>query len=218
MSSIRHLVTFPLVAALALIPAATWSRPAGIREQPEATVRSLYELVVVRRPLGISTYPQYPHVLKLYTPYISERLLHTIKMDRRCEKDWFQRTHGRDRDGSVVKPPFAWLELGLFSGAVEQSWPSQFKIERSEPREDGSTYVYVNLAEWGLDARGAAAPPNKGPPEESWDVAVRVVREGGHLAVDDVVYLKGKYVDAESSLSGYLAMGCRGPHWVGRSS
>jgi len=177
-------------------------------------VQSLYELVVARQPVGISTYGN--HFLTYFSPYLSQRLIHQIKLDRLCERDWFRQTHGRDEHGDVVKPPYAWLELGLFSGAVEQSGPARFRITRSEPREDGSKSVYVSLAEWGLDARGNLAPPNDRPPEERWDVAVRVVTEGGNPRVDDVVYLKGKYVDFESSLLGYLKMGCRGSRWVGR--
>ena len=179
-------------------------------------VQSLYKLVVARQPLGIDT----PHFLEVFAPYLSQGLIHRIKSDRLCEKDWFRRTHGQAAAPPgppvLVKPPFAWLELGLFSGSEEQSAPSQFKIQRSEPRRDGSTYVYLSLAEWGLTEKGAVAPPSESPPAQSWDVAVRVVSQGGRPVVDDVTYLKGKYVDFDSTLSGDLTMGCRGSHWVGQ--
>jgi hypothetical protein len=209
----RSLLPVALVVALVLDPTATWGRPARVHQQPEAMVQSLYRLVVARQPVGVSTYP---HFLELFGPYLSEKLTHRIKVDRLCEKDWFRQTHERDRHGNLVKPPFAWLELGLFSGSEEQSEPSQFKIRRSEPRTDGSTYVYVSLAEWGLTASGAAAPPSKSPPAQSWDVAVRVVRERGYPVVGDVIYLQGRYVESESKLSTALRMGCRGPRWVGQ--
>jgi hypothetical protein len=176
-------------------------------------VQSLYKQVVARHPLGISADRNF---LASFAPYLSERLIRKIKLDRLCEQDWYRRTHGADERGNVVKPPFAWLELGLFSGAFEQSEPVQFHITRSAPKVDGSTSVYLSLAEWGFDAQGNTAAPNNGPPEERWDIAVRVVEESGRPLVDDVVYLKGKYVDFESSLSGHLKIGCRGSHWVGR--
>jgi hypothetical protein len=42
-----------------------------------------------------------------------------------------------------------------------------------------------------------------------------VVRENGHFAVNDVIYLKDDVRDAEGRLSEALSAGCDGSHWVG---
>jgi hypothetical protein len=174
-------------------------------------VQRLYEQVVARRPLGISTTP---HFLRFFAPYLSGRLIHWIQTDRLCEKDWLRRTGGLEH-GNPIKAPFGWQELGLFSGPDEHAEPSAFQIERSEPRKDGSTLVYVKLKS---SRQTYSVDLPKGPPEKPyfWDVAVRVVRESGYPVVDDVVYLKGEAVDSESRLSQELTMGCRESHWVGR--
>jgi hypothetical protein len=214
---------WPIVAAL-LGPAQAWGLGARLHSSPEATVRALYKEVVARQPLGISTYP---HFLTVFGPYLSERLVRHIKLDRLCEQDWLRRTHGGYAPAppgppgppgppEIMKPPFAWLELGLFSGDVEQAEPASFQIKRVVHARGGATYVHVRMAEWGIAKDGGSAPPSKHPPEETWEVAVRVVNEHGRSVVDDVVYLKGKYVDFQSTMSGELVMGCRGGTWVGR--
>jgi len=49
----------------------------------------------------------------------------------------------------------------------------------------------------------------------TWRVALILVRENGHLAVDDVIFLKDSPQDVDVRLSDYLSQGCDGPHWVG---
>jgi len=103
-----------------------------------------------------------------------------------------------------LKPPFGWLESGLFSGDDEQASPRDFQIERTPSEEDGSLHVYVKLT-W-------EKPP---APKWIWQVAVIVIQEDGHFVVDDVTYLKDEARYIDSRLSDYLSEGCDGAHWVG---
>jgi hypothetical protein len=104
-----------------------------------------------------------------------------------------------------LKPGVDVVEDGLFSGGDEKAEPRTFRVERVESRKDGSSRVYVRLT-WGN-------PPDK---PLIWYVSAVVVRENGRLAVDDVLYLKTKTGDVESSLAKTLSSGCDGGHWVGR--
>jgi len=185
----------------------SWSRPSHVGESPYSTVQSLYNIVIVRTPIGISTYGN--RFLTFFAPYLSKRLINQIKTTRLCEKDW--RVRHLDH---LVKLPFAWLEFGLFSGDDDLAEVSAFHIDRQELQNDGSTYVYVRLKSR-QEIYSADLP--KSPPEKPfyWDVAVRVVKEGGNSVVDDIIYLKGQVVDSESRLSEVLMMGCQGPRWVG---
>jgi hypothetical protein len=170
-------------------------------------VQRLYAVVIARNPVGISKYGD--HFLKRFSPYLSQKLLYRIKTTRSCENDWYTR-----HAGQLVKPPFAWLEFGLFSGHDDLTGLSAIHIERQEIQGDGSTYVYVRL-----QSKPQVYSPDfpKAPPEKTfhWQVAVHVVMEGGIWVVDDVIYLKGQWVDSESRLSEVLMTGCQGPHWVG---
>jgi hypothetical protein len=103
------------------------------------------------------------------------------------------------------KAPFGWAESGLFSGADERTAPDAFIIERTESETDGSIRVYVRLR---LNS----------PPPEFWEVAAVLVREDGHLVVDDAIYPKENREGSDWRLSEILAKGCDGPHWVGLSS
>jgi hypothetical protein len=109
-----------------------------------------------------------------------------------------------------LKAPFAWGELGLFSGGDEKASPGSFRIERTEAEADGSFRVDVELM----------YKPSDGP--GVWHVRAIVVRKDGHLAVDDVIFLKNKdsnsQAPGESRLSELLSQGCTGPHWVGYSN
>jgi hypothetical protein len=169
-------------------------------------IQRLYGIVVASHPLGISA----DGFLDTFAPYLSKRLVHRIKVDQQCENDW-----ARQNKGAFIKPPFAWLELGLFSGEEDLSEPSQFHITRSELRRGGLTYVYVKLKS---SQQTYSSDLPKTPPETAyyWDVAVRVVSQGGRPVVDDVIYLKGDMVDFESRLSTDLLLGCRGSHSVGQ--
>ena len=100
------------------------------------------------------------------------------------------------------KAPFGWAESGLFSGADERTEPNAFAIERTESEKDGSFRVYVRLT-------------LSSPPPEIWEVAAVLVRENGHLALADVIYLKDHWMKSDLRLSEVLATGCNGPHWLG---
>jgi hypothetical protein len=208
----------PLMAiGLALGQPVAWGRPTRQPEQAEAMIRSLYALVIVdHHSIGIST----PHFLDRYAPYLSERLIRRIKSDRLCEGDWYRqyRTWKRRQPPDLeLKPPFAWLELGLFSGDEERSDIGKYQIEGSAPREGGSTDVHVKLT--AAPQTYSADLPKMPTGEPSvWDVTVRVVKERGRVVVDDVNYLTHKDYGFESSLSQSLWIGCRGSRWVGRIS
>jgi hypothetical protein len=156
-------------------------------------VRSLYQQVVARHPMGIP----YGEDMKIFAPYLSKALLHRIELAITCGNDWYRQNPDRH-----LKPPIAWLESGLFSGDDEKASPSGFQIERTQSEKDGSFRVYVRLT---LEE----------PPQEIWQVEAVVVRENGHFVVDDVIYLKGENRLVEARLSEYLSAGCDGPRWVG---
>lgn len=167
-------------------------------KQPDALVQSLYSQVVARHPSGIP----YGADKRIFSPYLSESLLHKIDLATACSRDWVRQNQGR-----ILKGPFGWAESGLFSGANERTDPLTFQIERTELEKDGSYLVYVRLS--------GGAPPDK---PWTWEVAVKVVKKNEHPVVDDVIYLKDKDQDVEYRLSESLGYGCDGPRWVGRSN
>jgi hypothetical protein len=168
--------------------------------QPEAFVQSLYAQVVARRPVGIPGGEDW----KVFAPYLSEALLHRIDLALACGDDW-----NRQFPDPNLKPEIGWLELGIFSGGDDELELRAFQIEKTLSEKDGSSRVYVRLT-WGY------------PPERPWtsSIAATLVRENGHVAIDDVTYLKvglapGKPQDTEWRLSDALSWGCNGPRWVG---
>ena len=163
--------------------------------QPEAFVRSLYTQVVARRPVGIPAGVDW----KVFAPYLSKALLHRIDLALACGEDW-----DRQNPDPNLKPEIGWLELGLFSGGDDELELRTFHIERMQSGRDGSVRVYVSLT-WGY------------VPEHPWTsrVVVTVVRENGHLFIDDVTYLRDAPQNAEWQLSDTLSSGCDGPRWVG---
>ncbi len=195
MTLLRCIILLQFATALALSQTAQQSQPANLPKKPEALVQSLYRQVVARKPVGIP----YGTDMKIFAPYLSKTLLDRIELGRACGNDWY-----RQHPGRRLKPPFAWLEAGLFSGANERTDPLTFQIERTETEKDGSVRVYVRLS--------GGAPSEK---PWSWEVAALVVREDGHFVIDDVIYLKGKELPVESRLRDVLAKGCDGPRWVG---
>jgi hypothetical protein len=169
--------------------------PSTVPNQPEALVRSLYQQVVVRHPLGIP----YGADMKVFAPYLSKALLHRFDLNDACFADW-----RRQNPDPNLKPPIGLLENGIFSGGNEEAEPRAYHIERMESEKDGSLNVYVRLT--------------GGTPREKplvWRVAAVVVRENGHFVIDDVIYLKDDNRAADSRLSAYLSAGCDGPRWVG---
>jgi hypothetical protein len=126
-------------------------------------------------------------------------LLHTIAQARACGHDYF-----RQHPQKNVKPPFAWGEFGLFSGADDRSGPHTFQIEKIESDNDGTFRAYVKLTE--------GDPPEK---PWTWRVAAVLVSEDKHFAINDVIFLKDKDIDHETRLSEILTSGCDGSRWVG---
>jgi hypothetical protein len=168
---------------------------AELSDQAEISVRMLYQQLV-SRPIGAIPSSER---MKLISPFLSSSLRHRITQARDCGDDWF---HSHPQKN--VKPPFAWGEFGLFSGADDRSASDRFQIEKMEAENDGSFRVYVRLTE--------GNPPEK---PWTWQVADVVTREGGRYVIDDVIFLKDKDIDTESRLSEILTKGCDGSRWVG---
>jgi hypothetical protein len=197
MTLLRCIILLQFTAALALGQTALKRKALIVPRQPEAMVRSLYREVVARKVVGI------PSEAKLapFIPYLSKALLHRIELAIACSDDWDK----QHPDPLSSKPPFAWLESGLFSGDDERASPRTYHIEGSHRERDGSLRVYVRLT-WGSSEDRFI-----------WRVAVIVVREDGRSVVDDVIYLKEDDQDVDRRLSQYLSAGCNGPHLIGYS-
>jgi hypothetical protein len=195
MTFMRCIILLQFTTTFAFGQSARQNEPPSAPKQPDAMVRSLYREVVARHPVGIPGDAD----MKIFAPYLSKALLHRIDLAIACSTD-----EARQHPDPHLKPEIAWLEAGLFSGDDEQASPRTFHIERTQSEKNGSFRVHVTLT------RGPLASP------WIWHVAAIVVRENGHFAVDDVIYLKDKDRDDESSLSEYLSAGCDGPRWVGR--
>ena len=190
MNLLRCIILLGFTTPLALGQAAHQTEPASPANRPEALVRSLYQQVVARHPIGI---PEGEDV-KIFAPYLSKALLHRIDLASACFEDW-----NRQYPDPNLKPDFGWFESGLFSGDDEQALPRDFRIESSESDNDGSFRVYVTLT--------GEEPP---APKWTWQVAAIVLRENGHFVVDDVIYRKegkeGRRL-VDSRLSEYLSAG-----------
>jgi hypothetical protein len=168
----------------------------SLPDQPVALVRSLYQEVVARPPVGMLSGADW----KIFAPYLSKTLMHRIDLNIACGEDWHRQYPDPD-----LKPPV--LEMGLFSGNDEKTEPRTFHIERTESETDGSFHIYVRLTH--------------GTPNTSswwvWHVAAILVRENGRLVVDDVIFLKDEKDESgvDCRLSESLSDGCDGPRWVG---
>jgi len=179
---------------LALGQLAHQSKALSLPKQPEATVRSLYNEVVARHPVGIPRDAD----MKNFASYLSKSLVSRINLALACEHDYYQR-----RQNPNQKPQIEWLEFGLFTGGNEKVSPRAFDVERTQSEKDGSFRVYVRLT-WGARSKPWI-----------WRVAAIAVQEDSHFVVDDVIFLKEEGLDVESRLSEILAQGCDGPRWVG---
>jgi hypothetical protein len=178
---------------LAVSQSAVNSKTASSSTQSEALVRGLYSDVVARHPLGVPSGED----LKVFTPYLSKALLHRIDINFACQHDW-----DRKNPDPNSKPPF--LEFGFFTGVDLRAEPRSFDIEKSQLEKDGSIRVYVKFIH-----------DDPGGNPWTWHVAVILIRENGHLVVDDVIFLKDSPKGVDVLLSEYLTQGCDGPHWVG---
>jgi hypothetical protein len=161
----------------------------------QAFVRSFYQLVVAHHPVAIPDSAE----MKVFTPYLSRALQNRIDLARACSADW-DRQHPAP---PILKPPFGWLESGLFSGGDEKTSPRLYHVESTQLEKDGSFRVQVRLT-WGLAER-----------PWTWHVVALVAREDDRFAIDDVIYLKEEPEDTDWRLSDALAEGCDGPRWIG---
>ncbi|WP_058188300.1 hypothetical protein [Terracidiphilus gabretensis] len=192
----RLTILAPLAMLVAIAQPVSQSWLPNLTEQPDAFIQRFYRQVVAAHdPGGVPSGADW----KALKPFLSGELIKSIDLTRSCQEDWLRKNHGQ-----MIKAPFAWGEAGLFSGANERTAPQAFQIEKTELKNDETSLVYVSL-------RGG------GPPEKpwTWEIAVRVVQDNGHPAVDDVTYLKDEDGIDEYKLSQVLVMGCNGPHWVG---
>jgi hypothetical protein len=196
MNLLQCIILLQLTTPSALGQAAGTGKPASLPNQPKALVRSFYNEVVALHPLGSPGGAS----IKIFAPYLSKALLHRIDLNVACQDDW-----ARQNPDPNSKPPF--LEFGLYSGEDERSEPTLFHIEKVQAEKDASIRVYVKLTR--------DFPDFPGTSPESWNVAAIVVRENGHLVVDDVIWLKAGPQNVDVRLSEYLAQDCDGPHWVG---
>lgn len=195
MTIVRCFTCLFLITSLGYSQAPQERSRSDLLSQAEIPVRKLYQQLV-SRPIGAIPTPER---MKLISPYLSSSLLRRINQTRACSNEWF-RLHPQGN----VKPPFAWGEFGLFSGAADRSAPIAFRIEKMEAQDDGSFRAYIGLTE--------GIPPEK---PWTWEVADVVTREGRRYVIDDVIFLRDKDIDTESRLSEILTRGCDGSHWVG---
>jgi hypothetical protein len=180
-------------AALVLMATAQTTKQVTPSNRPEATVRSLYREVQRLAPSGLPSDSD----MRIFAPYLSESLRRTIGLAEACGNDW-----NRQNRGQMVKPPFAWSEFGLFSGANERTSPATFHIASIERVKDGSFWVAVEFT----------YRPGDGP--GVWHVTDRVIQENGRFVLDDVLFPKDDSGES-STLTGILSEGCEGAHWVG---
>lgn len=195
MNRLHYIGLLSLIAALVWGPAIAQGNPIAQTNRPDALVSSLYEQVVARHPFGVP----YGADREIFAPYLSKSLRRRFDLTKACFADW-----RRQNPDPSLKPPPALIENGLFSGSAEEAEPTAFHIERTQSGKDGSSRVYVRLA-W-------SDPANK---PFTWYVAAVVIPENSRLVVDDVLYLKNKIGDIDSSLSKILSSQCDGARWVG---
>jgi len=77
-------------------------------------VIKLYKQIVFRKPLGLPRRRE----LEAIRPFLSQDLIERIRAAKECEKDYF-RTYPYAPD-HPLKPPFDWMETGLFSGGTSK--------------------------------------------------------------------------------------------------
>jgi len=177
---------------------------AATEPQPDVVVRQLYRLVVARHPIGLPTGADKAAIW----PLLSKRLVRQFETAKACQDDWFSQNARDTRQKApppappvVLKPDFAWLEEGLFSGTNEQAVPAAVVVEGTEPQRDGAFSVNLQFAYADTTFH--------------WRGAVIVRSEGGRFVVDDVLVFKENSAEIASRLSHTLTLGCNGPRWVG---
>jgi hypothetical protein len=188
--------------------------PTG-KQEVQSVVIKLYKQIVLRKPLGLPGGKKFEAI----QPFLSRDLTERIIVTGDCEKDYF-RQYPYDPN-RPMKPPFAWMETGLFSGGNERADPFWFGVRRVTRQKDGSYKVYVKLKEW---EEFDKYPRPRGPQyDDTWEVAVFVVQDGNHYVVNDVYYPKVYADDSvphyptveDLRLSELLSIGCKDGKWVG---
>jgi hypothetical protein len=199
---LRNIILLQFAMAFSLGQMCYPTEPARLQDRPPELVRRLYQQVIARHPGGIPKGED----MTVFAPYLSKALLKRMNLFLACNADWDRQFWDPDEP---EKPPYEGVwESGIFSGGDERTAPGWFHVEGQMPEKDGSTRVYVKLT-W------HDSPPYHS--SEVWQVAVILVHEDNHLAVDDIVYLKDKARPDEQDrrLSQSLSEDCDGPHWVG---
>lgn len=198
MNLLRSVLLLPLATTLAFGQSGSPPVVPTGPEQPDAFARRLYQQVLARPSVGIP----YGRNMKIYAPYLSKALLNQMETASACARD-FDRQYPVDPK-LPMKPPFAWLELGTFTGGDDEEEFHAFHIEGTRPQRDGSVQVNLKLT-WGT------------PPEKPWfsDVILLVRPEGSRYVVDDVIYQKAREGDADWRLTQALSSGCKEQRWVG---
>lgn len=176
---------------------------AAADQSPDSVVRKLYQQVVARRPLGI---PRGEDKAALWS-FLSTRLIQKLDAAQACEYDYLRQTPNKDG-----KPPFGWLESGLFSGPDERAIPSSAAVERTVRMKDGTFRVYVRLT-YKETFETYGRPPNPANTFD-WHVAAVVISEGGRFVVRDILLFEENSTKITSRLTESFH-GCNGPHWVG---
>jgi hypothetical protein len=183
-------------------------------QSPHSLVKGLYQKIVERKPLGI---PKNADKAAIW-PFLSKRLIRKLDVAQACEDDYFHQHPNNDSNTdtglppTINKPPFAWLEMDLFSGANEEASPSAAVVERTKTRKDGSFLVYVRLTY--IDERETDDRQPDSTNGFHWLIAAVVKSEGGRLVVDDVLLFEDNSTRVESRLSEFFS-GCEGSRWVG---
>lgn len=182
---------------------------AGLPKDAISEVTELYKQVVLRKPLGL---PRNSDRQAIF-PFLSVGLIQRLEEAQACEDDYHRRNDDGDRR-EQLKPAYAWLESGLFSGDNEEAIPSASAVLRSDKQGDGSFRVLVRLT-YKETFKTYGRPPD--PKNQfNWKVVALVVREGRRFAIDDVLYLNANdSTKVESRLSEVLNSGCENGKWVG---
>lgn len=193
------------------------SRWAGytLPNEPKFLVRSLYQKILDRPPVGIPTGVDW----KFFAPYLSKSLMHQLDLRLACTDDWDRQNpdpKNPSQPDPNLKPPV--LEMGIFSGGDERTGPRTFRILGTQSQRDGSVHVDVKLAWWETSSKKPKQGLTSIDRPMIWRVAPILVKENSRLVVDDVIFLKDetRVGDVDWRLSETLASGCDGPHWVGR--
>ena len=84
MNLLRCVLFLLLTTTLAFGQAVGHSKHVSLPNDPEAFVRSFYQQVVARHPVGIPRGVD----MKIFAPYLSKALLHKIDLAIACSYDW----------------------------------------------------------------------------------------------------------------------------------